>query len=85
MPDKEVEKPTLRQIISHNIRYKDESINNTIYTLDKFTTDIEYETLNLYLLGCTFNEGLRNRSLWQKSIRKNFQRTFGEKANQKYL
>lgn len=63
MPEKEAEKPTFRQIISHNIRYKDENINNTLKTLDKFTTDIEYETLYLYLLGCTFNEGAKKQAL----------------------
>jgi uncharacterized protein YydD (DUF2326 family) len=66
MPDKEAEKPTFRQIISHNIRYKDESINNTLKTLDKFSTDIEYETLYLYLLGCTFNEGAKKQALVTK-------------------
>ena len=54
IPDKDVEKPSFRQIISHNIRYKDDSINNTLKTLDKFTSDVEHETLYLYLLGCTF-------------------------------
>lgn len=63
MPEKEIKKPTFRQIISHNIRYKDENINNTLKTLDKFTTDIEYETLYLYLLGCTFNDGAKKQSL----------------------
>ncbi len=63
MPNKEVEKPTFRQIISHNIRYKDDSINNTLKTLDKFTTDIEYETLYLYLLGCSFDEGAKKQVL----------------------
>ena len=61
IPDKDVEKPSFRQIISHNIRYKDDSINNTLKTLDKFTSDVEHETLYLYLLGCTFNEGAKNR------------------------
>ena len=63
LSDKSVEKPTFRQIISHNIRYRDESINNTLKTLDKFTTDIEYETLYLYLLGCSFNEGAKKQAL----------------------
>ena len=66
MPDKDVEKPTFRQIISHNIRYKDDSINNTLKTLDKFTSDVEYETLYLYLLGCTFNEGAKKQALVTK-------------------
>lgn len=66
MPDKDVEKPTFRQIISHNIRYKDDSINNTLKTLDKFTSDVEYETLYLYLLGCSFDEGVKKQELVAK-------------------
>lgn len=50
-------KPTLRQIISHNIRYKDLNINHTLKTLDVFTRDDEYETLYLFLLGCDFEQG----------------------------
>lgn len=80
MPDKEAEKPTFRQIISHNIRYKDESINNTLKTLDKFTTDIEYETLYLYLLGCTFNEGAKKQALVTK---KNQEEIFRERLEKK--
>ncbi|ACV63900.1 conserved hypothetical protein [Desulfofarcimen acetoxidans DSM 771] len=63
MPDKEVEKPTFRQVISHNIRYKDDNINNTLKTLDKYTTDVEYETLYLYLLGCSFGDGAWKQAL----------------------
>lgn len=79
-PDKEVEKPSFRQIISHNIRYKDESLNNTLKTLDKYTTDIEYETLYLYLLGCTFNEGARKQALITKL---NQESTFKKRLEQK--
>jgi uncharacterized protein YydD (DUF2326 family) len=50
-------KPTFRQIISHNIRYKDLSINNTLKNLDRFTRDDEYETLYLFLFGCDFEQG----------------------------
>ncbi|MHB1600079.1 MAG: DUF2326 domain-containing protein [bacterium] len=56
-PEHDSEKPTFRQLISHNIRYKDENINNTLKTLDKYTTDAEYEALYLYLFGCRFKEG----------------------------
>lgn len=66
IPNKNIEKPTLRQIISHNIRYKDESINNTLKTLNKYTTDIEYETLYLYLLGCSFDKGAEKQALIAK-------------------
>lgn len=56
-PNHHADKPTFRQIISHNIRYKDESINNTLKTLDKFTSDAEYETLYLFLFGCEYSQG----------------------------
>lgn len=56
-------KPTFRQIISHNIRYKDLSINNTLKTLDAFTRDDEYETLYLFLLGCHFEHGDSKQAL----------------------
>ncbi|MEN9501663.1 MAG: hypothetical protein RI964_948 [Pseudomonadota bacterium] len=50
-------KPTFRQIIAHNIRYKDSSINHTLKNLDSFTRDDEYETLYLFLFGCDFEQG----------------------------
>ncbi|MDQ1355327.1 MAG: hypothetical protein QG657_5637 [Acidobacteriota bacterium] len=50
-------KPTFRQIIAHNIRYKDVSINNTTKNLDHYTRDDEYETLYLFLFGCNFEQG----------------------------
>ncbi|NLM17903.1 MAG: DUF2326 domain-containing protein [Candidatus Riflebacteria bacterium] len=53
-PELKTEKPTFKQLISHNIRYKDENINNTLKTLNQYTSDIEYEALYLYLLGCSF-------------------------------
>lgn len=59
-------KPTFRQIISHNIRYKDENINNTLKTLDKYTTDVEYETLYLFLLGCDFSRGNQKQEIITK-------------------
>lgn len=80
MPDKKIEKPTFRQIISHNIRYKDDSINNTLKTLNTFTTDIEYETLYLYLLGCIFNEGAKKQAL---TFQINQENTFKERLEKK--
>lgn len=50
-------KPTFRQIISHNIRYKDASVNNILKNLDVFTREDEYETLYLFLFGCNFDQG----------------------------
>lgn len=59
-------KPSFRQIISHNIRYKDLSINNTLKTLDGFTRDDEYETLYLFLFGCNVDHGDRKQELLTK-------------------
>lgn len=58
-PMHSADKPTFRQIISHNIRYDDLSLIHTLRTLDRFTTDIEYETLHLFMLGCEFTRGNR--------------------------
>ncbi len=50
-------KPTFRQMLAHNIRYKDLSINRTIKNLDRYTRDDEYETLYLFLFACDFEQG----------------------------
>lgn len=50
-------KPTFSQIISHNMRFKDLSLKNTLKILSPFTKDEEYETLYLFLLGCDFDKG----------------------------
>ena len=49
--ERESEKPSFRQLIAHNIRYKDREIENTLKYLNNFTTLIEYETLFLFMLG----------------------------------
>lgn len=49
--ERDSEKPTFRQIIAHNIRYKDERINKTLQILNTFTSGIEYETLYLFMFG----------------------------------
>lgn len=59
-------KPTIRQIIAHNIRYKDISINYTLKILDRFTRDDEYETLYLFLFGCSFEDGDSKQELRSK-------------------
>lgn len=59
-------KPTFAQIVSHNIRYKDLSISNTLKTLDRFTRDDEYESLYLFLLGCKFDNGDVKQNLLAK-------------------
>lgn len=66
IPQQKAEKPTFRQIISHNVRYKDESINNTLKTLNRYTSDVEYEALYLFLLGCVFDDGAKKQSVLTK-------------------
>jgi uncharacterized protein YydD (DUF2326 family) len=68
-------KPTIRQIISHNIRYKDLRINNTLKILDRYTRDDEYETLYLFLFGCDFEHGDTKQELREKlGIEEKFKR-----------
>lgn len=80
VPHQKAEKPTFRQIISHNIRYKDENINNTLKTLDRYTSDVEYETLYLFLLGCTFDDGAKKQALFAKLKQ---EETFKERLEKK--
>ena len=88
-PEHLASKPTFREIISHNIRYKDESINNTLKTLDKYTSDAEYETLYLFLFGCDFTRGnskqeiliqIRQENTFKNRLEKNQTKTAYETA-----
>jgi len=63
IPNQKSDKPSFVQIISHNIRYKDISINNTLKILDKYSSSVEYETLYLFLLGCDFDSGAKKQAL----------------------
>lgn len=65
-PNINVKKPTFREIISHNIRYKDDSINKTLKTLNKFTKNVEYETLYLFLLGLERDDADKKQALTTK-------------------
>lgn len=65
-PDHYGRKPTYAQIISHNIRYKEPSVSNTLKTLHEMTKDDEYEALYLFLLGCSFTDGDRKQQLLAK-------------------
>lgn len=55
-PNLTEKKPTFKQLISHNFRYKDYSINNTLKTLHTSTKSSEYEYLNLFLFGCPLKD-----------------------------
>jgi uncharacterized protein YydD (DUF2326 family) len=65
-PEQTAPKPSFRQIISHNIRYEDLNINNTLKTLDSYTSDAEYETLYLFLFGCNFTQGFKKQEILLK-------------------
>ena len=82
-PEHKNEKPSFKQIISHNIRYKDNSINKTLKTLDSFTSDVEYETLFLYLLGCGFDRGAKKQALTNKIKQENAYKERIEKKQKK--
>ncbi|MBP3668552.1 MAG: DUF2326 domain-containing protein [Bacteroides sp.] len=62
----ETSKPSFRQIISHNFRYDEERLSQTLRTLNRYTTDVEYETLHLYMFGCNFDDGDRRQELNKK-------------------
>lgn len=62
----ETSKPSFRQIISHNFRYDEERLTQTLRTLNRYTKDVEYETLHLYMFGCNFDDGDRRQELNKK-------------------
>ncbi len=66
IPNHDEKKPSFRQIISHNIRYKEASVDNTLKTLNKYTSDAEYESLYLFLLGCDFKKGEDKQALLKR-------------------
>lgn len=82
-PEHIASKPTFRQIISHNIRYKDESVNNTLKTLDTYTSDAEYETLYLFLFGCEFTKGNSKQEILTKIRQEDTYKTRLEKNQTK--
>ena len=82
-PEHKNEKPSFKQIISHNIRYKDNSINKTLKTLNSYTLDVEYETLYLYLLGCGFDSGAKKQALSNKIKQENAYKERLEKKQKK--
>ena len=82
-PRHKVEKPSFKQIISHNIRYKDDSITKTLKTLNRYTTDVEYETLYVYLLGCVFDSGAEKQSISTKIDQENIYKQRLEKKRTK--
>lgn len=76
------DKPTFRQIISHNIRYSDQNVSNVLKTLDPYTSDAEYESLYLYMFGCNFEFGnIRQQTLEKLKADKNFKMRLEKKQS----
>lgn len=74
-PTLHVEKPTFRQLISHNIRYDEDRLTNTLKTLGAYGSDEEYEALYLYMFGCDYDQGeARNRILAKKDKEEAYKR-----------
>ena len=74
-PSVKITKPTFRQMISHNIRYEEDRLVNTLKTLGGYATDEDYETLYLYLFGCDYDQGeARTRILLQRDREESFRR-----------
>ena len=74
-PTVNITKPTFRQMISHNIRYEEDRLVNTLKTLGSYGSDEDYETLYLYLFGCDYDQGdARTRILLQRDREESFRR-----------
>ena len=76
-------KPSLRQLLAHNIRYSDESINHTLKVLNRFTKDVEYETLYLYMFGCNYEGGQIKQELLAKLSQEQSFKNYLEKKQTK--
>lgn len=69
----ETDKPSFRQLISHNIRYSNAATTQTLRCLEGRITDSVYETLYLYMLGCSYkNADLRQDTLDSLTVETNF-------------
>ncbi|MEK4380254.1 DUF2326 domain-containing protein [Bacillus sp. FSL R5-0434] len=75
--ERENNKPGIRQIFAHNIRYKDERINNTLKVLSRFSTNVEYETLYLYMFGLPVSD--RTYLMKKLKVEQNFKERLEKK------
>lgn len=80
------EKPTYRQIVSHNFRIDDMSLQNALQTVHKYTTDEEYEALHLYMFGANLDDTARKIALSAKIKEdQGFKKRLEEKAGEGQL
>ncbi|WP_049885683.1 hypothetical protein [Paenibacillus sp. ICGEB2008] len=79
--EREVLKPSFRQLIAHYIRYQNNKINNTLKVLNNFSTNIEYETLHLFMFGLPvsdrshLNSKLKGEREYKKRLEKQHSKT----------
>lgn len=75
------DKPSYRQIISHNFRMDEQRLNHTLHTIHKYATGTEYEALHLYLFGANLKDTARKIALTE-TIRDDvsFKKRLEEKA-----
>lgn len=79
-------KPSFRQVISHNIRIDDSRIENALRTLNRYSKNIEYESLHLFMFGCDFENGERRQEISKKlETEYNFKRRIEKEANKSML
>lgn len=57
------DKPTYRQIISHNFRIDDLRLKYSLQTIHKYTTGTEYEALHLFMFGANLDDTARKIAL----------------------
>lgn len=62
MPEVDVETPTFRQIIAHNIRIDNNRLENTLKVLTMGKNE-DYEALYLFMFGCPNNSAARKTQL----------------------
>lgn len=75
LPTITVNKPTFRQITSHNIRYEEDRLSNTLKTLGSYGSDEDYEALYLFMFGCDYDQGdIRSRILAQRDKEEQYKR-----------
>ena len=68
------DKPTFRQAISHNVRYSEQALSSTLHTLDRYTRNVEYEALYLFMFGCPTKGAAEKQNLAER-----------RKAEERYL
>ncbi|MBD8500445.1 DUF2326 domain-containing protein [Paenibacillus arenosi] len=79
--EREVLKPSFRQVVAHYIRYQENKVNKTLRVLSNFSTNFEYETLHLFMFGLPvsdrsqLNSKLKGEQDYKKRLEKQHSKT----------